>query len=165
MPGFLLGGWVCHAQRVARRRAARIVRMHGFGLYLRTVYTKPVHRSSWRNRPKSPGGACSGKKGAASLLGGRLLTVRDWRPECIEACAPTEREATNAGFALALAVDVAPRLSGVLVLSYPASVSALKYASLRHDLVSCCGVRSEGSCPYAGRTRRAPTSRTNFGTR
>jgi hypothetical protein len=126
MPGFLLGRWVCHAQRVARRRAARIVRMHGFGLYLRTVYTKPVHRSSQRNGPKSPGGACSGKKGAASLLGGRLLTVRDWRPECIEACAPTEREATNAGFAPALAVDVALRPSGVLVRSYPAPVSALK---------------------------------------
>ena len=126
MPKFLLRGWLCHAQRVARRRAARIVRMHGFGLYLRTVYTKPVHRSSQRNGPKSPGGACSGKKGPASLLGGRLLTVRDRRPECIESCAPTEREATKSGFALALALDVAPRPFGVLVLSYPASVSAPK---------------------------------------
>ena len=54
------------------------------------------------------------------------MTVRDRRPECIEACAPTERVATNSGFALALALDVAPRPFGVLVLSYPTPLSGLK---------------------------------------
>lgn len=93
-----------------------------FVRFTRSPFTDPPRETV----QKSPGGACSGKKGAASLLGGRLLTVRDWRPECIEACAPTEREATNAGFAPALAVDVALRLSGVLVLSYPVPVCALK---------------------------------------
>jgi hypothetical protein len=47
MAGFLRGLVLCHAQRMARRRAARIVRKV-FDLYLRPVYSKPIRRTAGR---------------------------------------------------------------------------------------------------------------------